>query len=46
MREVRPWRSAFRLEVFLPASVRGPVLCWALRRLASIWTTFSDEDME
>src|SRR5579863_5319897 len=44
MREVRPWRRAFRLEVFFPISERGPVDSWALRRLASIWMTFSGED--
>src|ERR1035438_6467515 len=44
MREVRPWRSAFRLGVFFPISVRGPVLCRALRRLASIWMTLRGDD--
>jgi len=29
-----------------PISLRGPVLCWALRRLASIWTTFRVDDMD
>ena len=33
---VRPWRTALREERCLPASVLGPVLFWALRRLASI----------
>ena len=40
-----PWRSALRLDLFLPASLRGPVLSRALRRLDSIWTTFNDVDM-
>ena len=33
---VRPWRAALREERCLPASVLGPMLFWALRRLASI----------
>ena len=33
---VRPCRVALRLERFLPAGVRGPVLCFALARLVSI----------
>jgi hypothetical protein len=41
VRAVRPWRIAFCDERCLPASVRGPVECWALERLISsrlIWT--------
>ena len=45
MRAVRPWRRALRQDLFFPASVRGPVESWALRRLDSIWTTFSDVDI-
>jgi len=33
----RPWRKEFRLDLFLPARERGPVLRCALRRLAAIW---------
>src|SRR5262245_48388776 len=32
---VSPWRTALRRDVCLPASVLGPVLLIALRRLAS-----------
>jgi len=32
----RPWRKEFRLDLFLPADERGPVLRRALRRLAAI----------
>src|SRR5580704_17898747 len=32
---VSPWRSAFREDCFLPASVLGPVECWAFSRLIS-----------
>ena len=45
MRAVSPWRSAFRLDLFRPASVRGPVESRALRRLDSICTTFNDVDI-
>src|SRR6516164_1551232 len=34
---VSPWRTALRRDACLPASVFGPVLLRALRRLASIW---------
>src|SRR5262252_2477751 len=34
---VRPWRTALRRDACLPASVFGPVLLRALRRLAPIW---------
>ena len=34
---VSPWRTALPRERCLPASVFGPVLLCALRRLASIW---------
>src|ERR1700679_2273456 len=32
---VRPWRRAFREDLFLPDSVLGPVECWALVLLIS-----------
>src|SRR6516164_6666273 len=34
---VRPWRSALQRDARFAASVFGPVLLSALRRLASIW---------
>ena len=33
--EVSPWVRAFWAERFFPSGVRGPVECWALRRLRS-----------
>jgi hypothetical protein len=35
-RAYRPVLKAFLLDTDLPSGVRGPVECWALRRLASI----------
>src|SRR5262249_56605679 len=32
-----PWRTALPRDAFLPASIFGPVLLRAFRRLASIW---------
>ena len=34
MRPVRPVFTAFMEDLALPSSVLGPVLCWALARLA------------
>jgi hypothetical protein len=42
-REVSPCRRAFRLDMALPAAVRGPVLLRALWRLAAIWAGLAME---
>jgi hypothetical protein len=39
-------KAALAAGLCFPISLRGPVLCRALRRLASIWTTFRVDDME